>query len=290
MSTGRIAELTTAQLARRTGVPAGTLRMWEARHDFPRASRLASGHRRYSEADAEAVGQVVRLREQGLSLGAAIARARSDGGRSPPSIFAGLRSRRPDLQPVELTKLTLLDLTRAVEDEYCARAAGGVLVASFQRASFYRQAQRRWRELARGARLAVALADFEAVHEARGAPVEVPVDRTHPLAREWALVVDAPGARACLAGWEQPADSELPDARRRFEVLWTVEPDVVRAATTVAVELIDDLAPPVARKLSAGLDDAPGPSPPELRSAATLVHRMVGYLGARLDAAARTRS
>src|ERR687897_304043 len=83
------------QLVARTGVSEGTLRIWERRHGFPMPERLASGHRRYRERDVELVLQIVRERDAGLSLGAAIARVRGSTGQAEPSIFAGLRRRSP---------------------------------------------------------------------------------------------------------------------------------------------------------------------------------------------------
>ena len=65
-------ELSTAQLAERTGVPAGTLRMWESRYEFPTPVRLPGGHRRYSDDDVEQIREVARLRAEGLSMIAAI--------------------------------------------------------------------------------------------------------------------------------------------------------------------------------------------------------------------------
>ena len=70
-------DLTTAQLAQLTGLSAGTLRMWESRHGFPAPARLPGGHRRYSERDVALVREVLHLREQGLSLTAAIERAQT---------------------------------------------------------------------------------------------------------------------------------------------------------------------------------------------------------------------
>ena len=55
----RLSGLTTTQLAELTGVPAATLRMWEARHGFPAPGRLAGGHRRYGDRDVELVRAVV---------------------------------------------------------------------------------------------------------------------------------------------------------------------------------------------------------------------------------------
>jgi DICT domain-containing protein len=278
-------ELSTAQLAARTGVPAGTLRMWESRYGFPAPARLPGGHRRYSERDVAAVSEVVRLRELGLSLTAAIERARRPEPAPVTSVFAGVRQRRPEVAPSILSKRVVLELTRAIEDEYCAHAAYGNLIASFQRERFYRLAQRRWNELARTASAAVVLADFAEVAEPPDAPVEVPIDAAHPLAREWTLIIDAPGARACLAAWEQPSQTELPDAERRFEVLWSFEPQVVRAAREVATELLRRLAPEVARRLpEVDADAVANVGQPAFATA--LSQRMVGYLGELADRAA----
>jgi DICT domain-containing protein len=278
-NTARVSGLTTTQLAERTGVPAATLRMWEARHGFPSPARLAGGHRRYTERDVELVRAVVRLRQEGLSLGAGIDRAQAGELPAPASIFAGLAQRRPDLQAMTLAKPALLALSRAVEDEHLAGASAGVLVGSFQTARFYRQSERRWRELARNARLAVALADFKRLRRPTNGPVQVPVRRDHPLAREWAIVMHAPDASACLAAWEIPASSEPADADRRFEVLWSPEPEVVLDALAVATELIAPLAPDFARALEATGPEAVVPSSPELRSAVRQAHRMLAYVG-----------
>lgn len=261
---------------------AGTLRMWESRYGFPAPARLPGGHRRYSEQDAAAVLDVLRLRDQGLSLSAAIERTRRQQQSSVVSVFAGLRRRRPDVDPVVLSKRVVLELSRAIEDEYCARAAHGALIACFQRERFYRRAQRRWTELARTASMAVVLADFAAVSEPASAPAEVPIDRRDPLAREWTVIIDAPGAQACLAAWEQPSPTELPDLERRFEVLWSFEPGVVRAARELASELLWRLAPEVARRLPEA-DGAAVSDGGELRFATGLSQRMVGYLGDLLD-------
>jgi MerR family transcriptional regulator, light-induced transcriptional regulator len=272
--------LTTTQLAARLDVRPGTLRMWESRYGFPRPARSSGGHRRYSEREAELVRHVVVLRARGMSVPAAIERARASAAPAPASIFAGLREQRPGLEPAVLSKRALVALSRSLEDEYCARAAGGVLIASFQRTRFYRQSERRWRELARTAELAVALADFPVLRSSsEAAPLEIPVDRDHPLSREWALVVDAPGAQSCLAAWEMLAGHALEDRQRRFEVLWSFDPAVVEIARATAGQIIRDIAPDVADRL--GEVGGEGTSaPPDLGYVSGLVHRMVGYLGA----------
>jgi len=278
--------LTTAQLAERTGLSAGTLRMWESRHGFPEPTRLAGGHRRYAEVDVDLVREVLALRDHGLSLAAAIERARERRRSSASSVFAGLRARRPDVAPTVLPKPAVLALSRAIEDEYCARAERGILIGSFQRERFYRASERRWRELARTAVLAVALADFAAPATPDAAPREVPIDRRHPLAREWAVVISAGQAQACLAAWEQPSQLDVPDHQRRFEVLWSFDPGVVSDALAVVADLLTD----VDAETAARLGDRGGPAAPApgaaLAHGAALAQRMVGYLGEVLSSSA----
>ncbi len=271
--------LTPAQLAERTGLSPGTLRMWESRHGFPVPARLPGGHRRYAEDDVDLIREVLTLRRGGLSLPAAVARVRA--GRPSPvaSVFAGLRSRRPEVAPAVLPKRAVFALTRAIEDEYCARAAAGILIGSFQQVRHYRRTERRWRELARTSEVAIALADFPAAAHPRGGPAEVPVQRRHPLAREWTVVVSASGAHACLAAWEQPAPLPLPDADRRFEVLWSFDPAVVADAVAVVADLLHHLGSPLAPRVAAHRPPEPVGAEAALHHGGALAQRMVTYLG-----------
>jgi DICT domain-containing protein len=268
-------ELTTAQLSARTGLPAGTLRMWESRHGFPAPARLPGGHRRYTDGDVQAVLEVLRLRGEGLSLPAAIAHARR---RTPPgerSVFAGLRRRHPDLTATLAPKRLLVALSHAIEDEYLAHARSGFVFGSFQRREFYRAAEARWRELARTAGLAVVLADFDELSQPRLRAAQVPLEVRHPMAREWTVIVDAPGAQACLSAWERP-DDDVPDPLRRFELIWSFEPEIVRCASELAAALLSELAPAVAARLPEVLPD--GSAADGIRFGSALSHRIVSYL------------
>ena len=186
--------LTIGQLAERTGVQAGTLRMWEQRHGFPRAKRLPSGHRRYPDSDVELVLEVVRGRDSGLSLPAAIRRASQDADAAgAPSIFAGLRRRRPELAPSAVPKRLLVPISHALEDECSARGGGAVVIGSFQRERFFRQAEGRWRAFARSAELAVVLGDFPRPRSHAGGPVENQIDYGNLRSREWAIDCERSG-------------------------------------------------------------------------------------------------
>jgi MerR family transcriptional regulator, light-induced transcriptional regulator len=269
------------ELVERTGVEQGTLRMWERRHGFPVPERLASGHRRYSDRDVELVQQVLRERAAGVSLAAAIARVRASGESIEPSIFAGLRRRLPELQPIVVRKHVLLALTRAIEDESCAQAERPLLFGSFQREPFYRQSERRWRDFARTAEVAAVFADFERVRLPARGPAELPIDRAGPLVREWAVVCEAPGHAVCLAALELPAAWRRGDGAREFELLWSVEPDVVRAATQVCVGLARQASSELAERLPEP-GSAPAPVPAadrQLRLASAITARMLGRLG-----------
>ncbi len=130
----------------------------------------------------------------------------------------------------------------------------------------------------------MALADFAGSAEPAGGPVEVPIDRRHALSREWAVVISADGVHACLAAWEQPSESRLPDAQRRFEVLWSFDPAVVADAVAVAAELLSSLGAGLAARLESVRPDAGADPEPALRDGGALAQRMVGYLGQLLGA------
>jgi MerR family transcriptional regulator, light-induced transcriptional regulator len=270
--------LTIGELGARTGVQPGTLRMWESRHGFPRAERLPSGHRRYPDTEVERVLEVVRAREAGLSLAAAIERASEDeASPAAPSIFAGLRRSRPDLAPYPIPKRMLVPISHALEDECSARGGGAILIGSFQRERFYRQAEDRWRSFSRTAELAIALGDFPRPRAERGRPVEVPIDRSHPLSREWAIVCDGPGVSTCLAGWERPGGS---GGDRVFEMLWSVEPEAVRDAARIGVELAVSAWPKLRDRVPDWLGEPAQVDVAAVQRATAVTNRMLAYVTA----------
>jgi DICT domain-containing protein len=269
-----VSTLSMREMSARSGVSEGTLRMWEARHGFPLPHRLPSGHRRYSELDLKRVCSVAGAREHGLSLPTAIERARGITDELHPSVFATLRDGFPHLQPQVLSKPALLCLSRAIEDELCARAQRAVLFGCFQHERFYRSAEPRWRELARTSECAVVLAAFARASR-RHSPAEVTIDESDPLRREWVLVCEAPQFAACLAAFERP---ECNGAGRRFETIWTVESAPVRAAVRVCCELTARTAPELVEGLAERLRDPIPAVRNEARTAAELATRIVRYV------------
>ena len=117
-------DLSISDVAGRTGLATGTIRMWEQRYGSPRPRRLASGYRVYDEAEVEVLRRAVAYRERGLSVPAALARARETGTETDrPSIFAAVATGQRAPRTHLLRKRTLLSLSRAIEDETLAHAA-----------------------------------------------------------------------------------------------------------------------------------------------------------------------
>jgi len=275
--------LSIGELAQQTGVPAATLRSWEDRYGFPRPQRLAGGHRRYEKGDTALIAEILRLRASGMSLQAAIGQAAARVAEAEISVFAGLRRRHPDLAPQELSKATLLAITRAMEDECCARAEHPVLFAGFQQERFYRQSGERWRELTRTARVAVIFADFGESSGSDASPLTVRIPPDAPLRREWFLVCAAPDYPAFISGWEFPGQTGVPDGRRRFEVLWSVDPSAVRDAALICAQIARSLSPDLAHLPADLPDGAPPPASADLARAIGLFNRMATYLDKRND-------
>jgi DNA-binding transcriptional MerR regulator len=270
--------LTISDVASRTGVAEATLRMWESRHEFPSPSRSGAGHRRYSEMDVELVRRVVSERSGGVSLAAAIRRAKDDAP-LPLSVFAALRSQRPELEPRTIRVPLLLALTKAIEDESLSRATRPLFFASFQRQSAYERQRARWGELARGARLSVVFADFPQARAEEDDPIEIPIGSTHPLAREWSLVCCAADHAACLAAWEPPGQAELPMRERVFETIWSVDTQIVWAAARVCAGVARQAAPAHIASVDSLLERDPEPSPAEQARLSTAVTaRLLSYL------------
>src|SRR3954465_1730805 len=176
--------------------------MWEQRFGFPEPARTPGGYRVYTPEDVAALRRVVAFRRRGLSVPAALERARSaEGPAGRGSIFAALSD--GPVRPQRLHKRTLIALSRAIEEEAIARAAGPVVFAAFQAERNYRAVEHRYRRLARVADAVVVFADFPAAQVGSDdEPLEAPIARGDSLGHEWAVVVDAPGFAACLVGWE----------------------------------------------------------------------------------------
>ena len=269
-------------VAERTGLAAGTIRMWEQRYGAPVPSRAPSGYRVYSQEDVELLRRAVAFRERGLSVPAALDRARTIGETDRPSIYgAVVAGGGAPATPRVLRKRTLIQLSRAIEDETLARAACPVVFGAFQRVRNYQAVRHRYRRMAENADATVVFADFPEPRVVDGEPAEVPISADAALGNEWAVIVDAPGYAACLLAWERPRSPEEqdgPELDRRFESLWTMDPAVVRRAALVGCSLTREACPELAAKLDRLLADRPLAMEAPAPGLTALTNRLVSYL------------
>ncbi len=275
------ASLTIGQLAEAAGVAPATLRMWESRHGFPAPQRLESGHRRYGQEDVARVRQVLAHRDAGIRLDRAIdlVDSHADPATDPGarSVFAELRRRHPHLLPQRLKKSTLLALSWAIEDEFCAQAERPRIFGSFQRTTYFERAAERWAELSRISRSTFVFADFPETGT-QDRITRVGLDETDPMRREWSVICDAPGLSAALTAWELPGQDKVPDAHRRFESIWTVDPRAVRDAARTSVEVAHGRGATAAAPLLYEMADTPPLAVADLESVSTMFNRVVGYV------------
>jgi DICT domain-containing protein len=269
-------KLAIKDVAEQTGVAAGTIRMWEQRYGFPTPARTAAGYRIYSEHDVVTIRRVLAYRDSGLSVPAAVERARAvEGPSDRPSIYAALASGEAPVRPQKLRKPTLVALSRAIEEEAIARAAGPVVIAAFQSEANYRAVEHRYRRLAHVADAVGVFATFERTRiGADDEPAELPTAISDSLGHEWAVIVDAPGYAACLVGWETPGPGRV------FEAVLTMEPPIVRRAAQVGAALAARAAPEWSGRLLGLLADRPMAVEHPAPGLTALTNRMIGYLDA----------
>ena len=285
--------LTIGDLAERTGLSPATLRMWEQRHGFPLPQRLESGHRRYLESDVAAVSDVVRRRDSGVRLDVAIADALARAEPGSPSVYAALRRKHPHLPVQRLHKRTLLALSWAIEDEFCAKAERAMIFGAFQHERYYAAARNRWHELALVSRSAFAFAQPEkptgfaapaSVSTSRRreagtpGPALVPLPAEEPLAREWAVICDSVELPAALTAWELPGQIDVPERERVFESMLTVDPVAVRDAARVCAGVAERAGAPEAAPVLYALADQPRAGAADLTAVSAMLGRVLSYV------------
>lgn len=283
--------LSIGDLAEQTGVTPATLRAWEQRYGYPRPARGSGGHRRYDAHAVTQVRDILARRDRGVRLDIAITEALASSAPEAPSVFATIRKEHPHVPIHRLRKSTLLALSWAIEDEFCAKAERPYLFGTFQERRFFEPAQKRWRALTSLARGAFAYADFAdpaADPEddplagldgpEQGGPALVHLAPDAPLRREWIVACDAVGLPAVLTAWELPGQDDVPDADRLFESAWSVEPAVVRSAARTCAQIAADLDTPGAAPALYHLAETPLAAAADLGEVSRLMGRVVAYV------------
>lgn len=195
------------------------------------------------------------------------------------SVFDDVLAHFPGLEVHQFHKSTLLGLSWAIEDEFCARADRPVLIAAFQKAEFWEKSRERWTSLARISHQTLVIADFEdpTADPALGLS-PIPIAADSPMAREWIVVCDATDLPAALIARELPGQSGVPDRKREFEAFWTTELDVVRAASRAAAHIAAAAGAPVAAPLLYHLAEQPVSGSVSASAVSRLFNRIVVYL------------
>ena len=259
--------------------------MWEQRYGFPEPGRTASGYRVYTEHDVVAIRRVVAYRDRGLSVPAALERARDAGGR--------------DRQPLDLRRARLGRRAGAPAaaapgdaDRALARDRGGGDGAR-------RRAGRDRRLPGRGATTAPSStatggsrtwptpSACSRPSTSRGSATRTSRPRSRSrtadaLGHEWAVVVDAPGYAACLVGWETPGAPASGSSRRSGR--WTRRS--CAAPRRSARRSRRAHAPEWSERLLAILADRPLAVEAPAPGLTALTNRMIGYLDAAVRSAA----
>ena len=127
----------------------------------------------------------------------------------------------------------------------------------------------------------VVFADFAQSSGPGASPLTVRIPASAPLRREWFLVCAAPEYTAFVSAWEFPGQQDTPDAQRRFEMLWSVDPPAVRDAAEICAQLACMLSPGLAPVLAELPSAPPAPASADLQRAIGLFNRMAAYLDQR---------
>ncbi|MBF2097203.1 MAG: GAF domain-containing protein [Gloeomargaritaceae cyanobacterium C42_A2020_066] len=202
-----------------------------------------------------------------------------------PSLLQDLLQVVPHLRPQLYFKSSLTALSHAMEDQVFTSAAPPLVIANFQRERYYRQETRRYRQIARHSNQVYVLAAPEAEFGQVPEPYEtIAFTPDDALAQEWHLVVLGPGMAASLVCREKPTEQPLMDQSRRFEGIWTFDPQVSAQVALLLLARIGHYRPDLAAKLTAAqttyqLTQMPAAGRPSL-DPQPFVERLVTYLQA----------
>lgn len=195
------------------------------------------------------------------------------------SIFAELTRRHPEAPVLRFGKRTLLALSWAIEDLFCTRAERPVLFGAFQQREFFEAAEPRWEELARVALRAVVFADFGETSAPEGSALaRVDLGEQAPMLQEWTVVCDSPTHAVVLAAREVPGQESVPDARRLFDAVWSVDARAVRDAARACARVAHENGYDGAAPLLFHLAEAPHAAALDPAAASAIFTEVVGYL------------
>ena len=201
------------------------------------------------------------------------------------SLFDRLRSVRPDLQVMQVTKSTLVATSHLIETLVYDHGERCVLVSGFQHGRHWAAERDRYLDLAGNN-------DVIALFAGRELPAGLEVDQVglrlrsgDPLMQEWFVLALGPGLSITLCGLDGDAHTQrlqpVPEADRLFEVVWSIDPGVAAVAAQVVVEALERSAPEHAAAVRTRLATAaerPPTAAEAVRATDTLLAGMVQRL------------
>lgn len=171
------------------------------------------------------------------------------------SVLSELLQSFSDWRPQMYFKSSLTALSHAMEDRVLAGSDKPLVIASFQKERFYRQEAHRYRRIAQKTNCVFVLASPETDFKNSSDVYEtIAFEPTDALGQEWHLVILGQHHASCLICRERTAlatetDDRTIDTNRRFEGIWTFDPQITQAAAEILLKRIIIYRPELKAKI-----------------------------------------
>lgn len=193
------------------------------------------------------------------------------------SIFTILTDRLGKrLQPIQATKATLVDVSHILEDLVLHERLPALIFTGFQESSHWRAETERYRELAGVAHQICIFAGGQLPPESDQKQIHVRLHGPDPLRQEWFLLVLTERFAAVLCGRDLQAPA-LSEGDRRFDTIWTFEPDLITEIIAVLHEVVARERPDRLTDLETAIERFP-PPPPDAHLLTLFTTRMIDDL------------
>jgi PAS domain S-box-containing protein len=147
------------------------------------------------------------------------------------------------LEVIDCTKVTLIQLSHALEELVLDEQHPALVFAAFQNRTYWRTQIERWRALSVGLHYVYVFAPGQLLSDAYADLVHIPLPAEDPLYNEWMLCMVT--TRFCLALCAHPHESGAGqlDQEQRFHALWSFDPTVVSEVLTRLEHVVERYSP-----------------------------------------------
>lgn len=174
-----------------------------------------------------------------------------------PSLYKHLIGKMGErVSVLPLTKATLVHLSHILEDIVLRNDLPAFLFTGFQESSHWRSETERYRELAGRLRQVTIFAGQPLPDDSVANVLQITLDDDDPFRQEWFLAVLSAEFSAVLCGLDnlEPAINE---SLRRFDTIWSFEPEVVNIALDVVEQQLAHYYPQRSEALRAVRNEFP---------------------------------